>query len=99
MGKTDNIHRAKKLKEAKRKREFEAQLQNSLDNDMQMLSDKINFNEDQLVMKNKSPIKYSAIILDYLQPFLSVQDGERNKTKDCDWNLCMECGCLTTIEY
>lgn len=95
MGKTDNIRRAKKLKEAKRKREFDAELQKSMDNDLQMLSDKYNLNGGQLVIKNKSPLKYSAIILDYLKPFLSVQDVEsETKLKIAigiyAWNVAVE---------
>ena len=68
MGKKDNIRRAKKLKVAKRNRELEMQIQNNMIGNIDTL---INRNsKDQPMLINNSPIKYSAIILDYLSPFL-----------------------------
>ena len=74
MGKKDNIRRAKKLKVAKRNRELEMQIQNNMIGNIDTL---INRNsKDQPMLINNSPIKYSAIILDYLSPFLDIKDSE-----------------------
>lgn len=93
MGKSDNIRRAKKLKEAKRKRELEIQLQNDMIGNIDTL---VNRNsKDQLMLINNSPIKYSAIILDYLTPFLDIKDSESITKEKITvgiylWNLAVE---------
>lgn len=93
MGKSDNIRRAKKLKEAKRKRELEIQLQNDMIGNIDTL---VNRNsKDQPMLINNSPIKYSAIILDYLTPFLDIKDSESITKEKITvgiylWNLAVE---------
>lgn len=93
MGKKDNIRRAKKLKVAKRNRELEMQIQNNMIGNIDTL---INRNsKDQPMLINNSPIKYSAIILDYLSPFLDIKDSESTTKEKITvgiylWNLAVE---------
>lgn len=92
-GQKDNIRRAKKLKVAKRNRELEMQIQNNMIGNIDTL---INRNsKDQPMLINNSPIKYSAIILDYLSPFLDIKDSESTTKEKITvgiylWNLAVE---------
>lgn len=78
MGKADNIRRAKKLKEAKRQRELEMQFPKNGNKDLQTI---FNRNKgDRMNLFNDSEIKFSGIILEFLKPYLWVEDTE-NVTK------------------
>ena len=69
------------------------QIQNNMIGNIDTL---INRNsKDQPMLINNSPIKYSAIILDYLSPFLDIKDSESTTKEKITvgiylWNLAVE---------
>lgn len=93
MGKNDNIRRAKKLKAAKRQRELEMEFQNDMIGNVDALINRNNGAHS--LAKNDFPIKYSAIILDFLTPFLDSNDSESTTKQKITvgiylWNLAVE---------
>lgn len=73
MGKSDNIKRAKKLKEAKRQREKEAMVAAGIVKPSGSLIKKIKDAGD-IVLQNTSSLKFSQILQDFVSIILNEED-------------------------
>lgn len=73
MGKTDNIRRAKKLKEQKRKRLQEQTTLSGTSNVSASFKSKLE-SEGNTVIYNKSKVKYSELLDSFVQPLLGPDD-------------------------
>ncbi len=81
MGRNDNIKRAKKLKEAKRKREQEAMIDSGQGPAQSEIKKRVT-SQGAEVRLNKSPVKYSNLLKDFAEPFLEKEDSINDlKTK------------------
>jgi hypothetical protein len=94
MGKADNIKRAKKLKDAKRKREQIAMIAAGHGPASQTLQKRISDSGSQIIA-NTGKIKYSELLTDFIQPILTNSDDiETIKTKlkisVLAWNTSMQ---------
>lgn len=73
MGKTDNIKRAKKLKEAKRKREQDALLSTGSGPAGTVLQKRTIINGGQIKI-NHEKVKYSQLLKEFVHPIISATD-------------------------
>jgi len=74
MGKTDNIKRAKKLKEAKRKREQDALIASGQGPAAKEIKKRVE-QMGGMVMMNKGPVKYSELFKAFVTPMLDKEDN------------------------
>ena len=74
MGRNDNIKRARKLKEAKRKRDQEVMI-NSGQGPAQKEMTKRATSKGAEVLLNTNPVKYSNLLKDFVEPFLEKEDS------------------------
>jgi len=65
LGKTDNIKRAKRLKEAKRKRE----------QDITLRQRTINDSESGVIIQNKNKVKYSELLTSFVSYIIDEEDS------------------------
>jgi hypothetical protein len=73
MGKADNIKRAKKLKEAKRKREQDALISAGLGPASKVLQER-NSNGEVEIRLNNGKVKYSELLKAFVNPIVSESD-------------------------
>ncbi|MEO6904174.1 MAG: hypothetical protein ABI315_13630 [Bacteroidia bacterium] len=73
MGKADNIKRAKRLKEAKRKREQDALITSGLGPASKIVQER-NAKKGIEIRLNNGKIKYSALLKEFVHPIVSDQD-------------------------
>lgn len=74
MGRNDNIKRAKKLKEAKRKRDQEAMIDSRKGPAQNEMTKRVT-SKGAEVRVNTSPVKYSNLLKDYVEPMLEEDDS------------------------
>jgi hypothetical protein len=75
MGKSDNIKRAKKLKEAKRQREKEALIALGVIKPSKSLRDKIK-DDGNIFLENTSNLKFSDILQNFVSTIVNEEDED-----------------------
>ena len=81
MGRNDNIKRAKKLKEAKRKREQEVMIDSGQGPAQSEMKKRVT-SQGAEVRLNTNPVKYSNLLKEYAEPMLQDDDSVSDlKTK------------------
>lgn len=73
MGKTDNIKRAKRLKEAKRQREQDALIASGLGPAGQKIRER-SIHRNSEFYSNNGPVKYSELLKDFVSPIIDDTD-------------------------
>lgn len=71
MGRKENVKRMRRLKELKKQRERQADLDKIAQTATDKLSDRLSREQDTIITRNHGPVKYSELLQEVVAPFLN----------------------------